>query len=73
MSFKDRAVIITGAGGGLGRVYALYFAAEGASVVVNDLGRDAADNVVLEITKNGGKVNNNKKISLLIQLGRSEL
>ena len=36
--FDDRVVIITGAGGGLGRAHALAFAARGAKVVVNDLG-----------------------------------
>ena len=35
---KDRVVIVTGAGRGLGRVYALAFARQGAKVVVNDLG-----------------------------------
>ena len=37
-----RVVIITGAGRGLGRAYALAFAAEGAQVVVNDLGASLA-------------------------------
>jgi NAD(P)-dependent dehydrogenase (short-subunit alcohol dehydrogenase family) len=59
-----RTVIITGAARGLGRAYALAFAAEGANVVVNDIGtslggegRDtsAADGVVAEITAAGGK------------------
>lgn len=59
-----RVVIITGAARGLGREYALAFAAEGASVVVNDIGtslggegRDtsAADAVVAEITATGGQ------------------
>lgn len=36
--FDDRVVVITGGGGGLGRSYALEFAARGAKVVVNDLG-----------------------------------
>jgi len=58
-----RTVIITGAAGGLGRSYALAFAAEGANVVVNDIGtslggdgRDtsAADRVVEEIRGAGG-------------------
>jgi NAD(P)-dependent dehydrogenase (short-subunit alcohol dehydrogenase family) len=40
--FEDRAVVITGAGGGLGRTYALELGRRGASVVVNDLG-GAAD------------------------------
>ena len=38
--FDDRVVIITGAGNGLGRAYALEFGARGARVVVNDLGED---------------------------------
>lgn len=50
-----RTVIITGAGGGLGRAYALAFAVEGASVVVNDIRREAAEAVVDEICSNGGQ------------------
>ncbi|SFA82067.1 NAD(P)-dependent dehydrogenase, short-chain alcohol dehydrogenase family [Collimonas sp. OK607] len=50
----QRVVIITGAGGGLGRAYALSFAAEGASVVVNDVRREAAQAVVDEILAAGG-------------------
>ena len=59
-----RTVIITGAARGLGRAYALAFAAEGANVVVNDIGtslngegRDtsAADAVVAEILASGGQ------------------
>lgn len=38
LSFKDQIVVITGAGGGLGKAYALFFGSRGASVVVNDLG-----------------------------------
>jgi NAD(P)-dependent dehydrogenase (short-subunit alcohol dehydrogenase family) len=51
----DRVVIITGAGGGLGAAHARVFAAEGASVVVNDINEGAAQAVVDEITANGGK------------------
>ncbi len=36
--FDDKVVIVTGAGGGLGRQHALDFARRGAKVVVNDLG-----------------------------------
>ena len=38
VDFSGRVVIVTGAGNGLGRTYALLFASRGASVVVNDLG-----------------------------------
>jgi NAD(P)-dependent dehydrogenase (short-subunit alcohol dehydrogenase family) len=51
---NQRTVIITGAGGGLGRAYALAFAAEGANVVVNDIRLDAAQAVVAEVAAAGG-------------------
>lgn len=52
---SNRSIIVTGAGGGLGRAYALALAAEGAGVIVNDIRREAADAVVAEIQAAGGK------------------
>src|SRR3954466_12590514 len=60
---EGKAVLVTGAGGGIGRDFALAMAAAGASVVVNDIGtsvkgegRDAgpAELVCRESIKNGG-------------------
>eukprot|EP00105_Crassostrea_gigas_P009550 XP_011424543.1 PREDICTED: peroxisomal multifunctional enzyme type 2 isoform X1 [Crassostrea gigas] len=64
LRFDGKVVLVTGAGNGLGREYALAFAERGASVVVNDLGGNfkgegkssrAADIVVEEIRAKGGK------------------
>jgi NAD(P)-dependent dehydrogenase (short-subunit alcohol dehydrogenase family) len=64
ISFDGRVAIVTGAGGGLGRAYALDLAQRGAAVVVNDLGSSfdgqggssrMADAVVAEIRAAGGR------------------
>jgi len=38
LRYDGQTVVVTGAGGGLGRAYALFFGQRGANVVVNDLG-----------------------------------
>ncbi|KAI6155017.1 hypothetical protein BKA82DRAFT_4336398 [Pisolithus tinctorius] len=54
LSFKGHTVVVTGAGGGLGRAYSLLFASRGANVVVNDFNAAAAQKVVDEIKQAGG-------------------
>jgi NAD(P)-dependent dehydrogenase (short-subunit alcohol dehydrogenase family) len=63
IEFDGQGVVVTGAGRGLGRLYALELARRGAGVVVNDLGgsvdgsgadRSVADEVVDEIRRGGG-------------------
>ncbi|MDE2405462.1 MAG: SDR family NAD(P)-dependent oxidoreductase [Sphingomonadales bacterium] len=66
ISFAGQAVVVTGAGGGLGRTYAVDIARRGGMVIVNDLGgpttggegerlNSFADDVVAEITAFGGQ------------------
>jgi len=55
MRLKDKVVLITGGGSGLGREMGLTFAREGAKVAVNDIRPESAQNVATEIERAGGK------------------
>jgi len=49
INFKGKTVVITGAGAGLGRSYALMFGKLGANVVINDVTKEGAESVVKEV------------------------
>jgi 3-oxoacyl-[acyl-carrier protein] reductase len=55
MKLKDKVVLITGGGSGLGREMGLTFAREGAKIGVNDIRPESASNVVTEIERAGGE------------------
>ena len=81
---KDKVVVVTGAGGGIGRDFALAMAARGARVVVNDLGRDgepseAALRVAREIEAagglamaNGADVANAAQVAAMVEAAHSQ-
>lgn len=54
MQVKDKIVIVTGAGSGIGKAAAMHFAHHGAKVVVSDINLESATEVAKEIESNGG-------------------
>ena len=55
MKFKNKTVVITGAGSGIGRACAIEFAKEGARVVIADINLNAAEEAVALIKASGGE------------------
>lgn len=55
MNFKDKVVLITGAGSGIGRKTAIMFAERGAKVAVNDISQERGMETVNIIKQNGGE------------------
>ena len=53
LGLRGKSVVVTGAGGGIGRACALLFAREGANVTVSDIVRENAERVAAEITATG--------------------
>ena len=54
MRLKDKVVLITGAGQGIGRASAVFFAREGAHVIVNDIEEEWAVNTAQHIQAESG-------------------
>jgi len=76
INFENRVAVVTGAGEGIGREYALDLAKRGAKVVVNDIGTHpesgrTADRVVDQIRKSGGDAVANHDSVATMQGGRN--
>ncbi|KIK12816.1 hypothetical protein PISMIDRAFT_25629 [Pisolithus microcarpus 441] len=69
LSFKGHTVVVTGAGGGLGKAYSLLFASRGANVIVNDFNAAAAQKVVDEIKQ--GILRDKGKLASLGNFGQA--
>src|SRR5699024_6424459 len=67
MKLQGKTVIVTGAAAGMGEAIAKKFAADGAKVVATDINKETLDQVVNEITENGGEA-----IGLVSNIGKQE-
>ncbi len=71
MRLKNKFAIVTGAGSGFGRGIAIRFAEEGAKVVVNDINKDLAEKVAMEIGESSlafaGDVSKDRSVELLFE------
>lgn len=80
-SLKDKSVIITGGGSGIGRAISLLFAQQGAFVNIIELNQVAADETVAQILQTGGQakayacniVNQGKVLEVFQQIGRVDI
>ena len=55
MRYRDKIVLITGSGSGIGKAAAIAFAKEGATLIVSDINKDNGLDTVSEIINNSGK------------------
>lgn len=67
MDLSGKAAIVTGSGQGLGLAYARELAARGASVVINDVRAETAEQAVADITRSGGRA-----VSVVAPVGSTE-
>ena len=67
MRYKDKIVLITGSGSGIGKAAAIAFAKEGATLIVSDINKENGLDTVSEIINNSGKAHFLKQMFLIIK------
>ena len=63
MNFKNKIVLITGSGSGIGKAAALAFSKEGGTIIVSDINEINGLKTVSEIIKNNGKATRDPKLT----------